>query len=299
MAQTQIKIRRRIKSVESTLQITKAMELVAASRLQRNRSRMLRDKVYADTLYYVMGQVLSAYQEEAANEREKRQEEGEEGGRPDLPYLADKGFHKPLVIALGADNGMCGAYNMNQQKFLEENLKEGDLFVPCGDKLVGWAQKSGISVLESYPAFDHASVEEAEEIARKALKMFDAGEISEIRVMYTEYVSAGTFVPKMVTLLPLRLEEGEKRPYTDPIELAPSPQSVLQDLVPVYLQNLMYSYLLRSKTSEQASRRLAMQMASDNAEDLKEELTLEYNKARQASITQEITEISVSGMSRG
>lgn len=282
MAGAQLAIRRRIRSVQSTLQITKAMELVATSRLQKLRNRMDGGKVYSDMLYKTMSQILTGLPDE---EKQKLSS-----------YLVPDEKGKPVTVIFGADSGMCGAYNANLDKFLENNIGADDLVIVCGNKPIRWLEQNGIKPYQSYPDFDRADVNSTNAIAFDALDLFEQGKASRIRVVYTEFVNAATFEPRMVTLLPVEsLDKNAK--VTDEVLVEPDPAKVLRELIPLYVRNLMYSYMMRAKTSEQGSRRLAMETATDNAQDLEQELQLAYNKARQGAITQEITEITSSTMS--
>ena len=130
-----------------------------------------------------------------------------------------------------------------------------------------------------------------------ALDLYDQEKISSIKIIYTEYVNSVTFRPKMVELLPVDRTKAEDK-YNEEILFEPNPVDIINALVPMYIRNLVYSYLIRSKTSEQASRRMAMETATDNGNELHDTLVIEYNKARQAAITQEITEISSNELGR-
>ncbi len=286
MASNKTAIRRRIKSVNSTLQITKAMELVATSKLQRQRNRMLKDKEYADLLYRAVSKVLQNYEGNNVDDL-----------REISPYLATKVVDKPLVIIFGSDTGLCGAYNLNLAKFMEENTKPEDLIVACGTKIVNWCKHNNVKAYKEYPTFEKAGVEATNRLANMALDLYDREKISSIKIIYTEYVNSVTFRPKMVELLPVDRSKAEDK-YNEEILFEPNPVDIINALVPMYIRNLVYSYLIRSKTSEQASRRMAMETATDNGNELHDTLVIEYNKARQAAITQEITEISSNELGR-
>jgi len=282
MAETQVTIRRRIRSVNNTLQITKAMELVATSKLQRQKNRMLEGKVYADTLYEIISKAFGALDETKAESIS--------------PYLVKRDFDRPLVIVFGSDDGMCGSYNSNLDKFVRENVGPNDRVFVCGKKQIRTFEREGREYFRSFANFSRFEAVNIRKIADQALQMYELGEISEIRIIYTEYVNAATFEPTVKRLLPV--DRSEFRGEETEILFEPDPTNIVDKLIPMYVRNVMYSLVLRARTSEYASRRLAMETATDNANELKEELTLSYNKARQAAITQEINEISVNGMSR-
>lgn len=161
-----------------------------------------------------------------------------------------------------------------------------------GARGIAWASHRDFKVVDQLFNVDEEGYEEISRVAEDALNLYSNGEISSIDIIYTRYINPVKFEPVKVTLLPVsQSEEDTKEKEHIETIFEPSGSEILDNLVPMYLKSLLYSYWLETKTSEQASRRVAMESATDNAEELKAELELEFNKARQAAITQEITEI--------
>ena len=270
MAQSMQNIKRRIRSIKSTMKITNAMELVATSKLQKEKTRMEHNKEYADCLYETMGKILAS------------------SDQFNNVFLKKPEFDKPLVIIVTSDTGLCGAYNTNILRYVEDNLQGNEELIVIGTKGINWARRSGKEVMQVYNSFEKVTFAQTSVIANIALDLYRREEISQIRILYVEYVNSMDFDPTSLIILPV--EETEKK-LDKEILFEPSANSILDGLIPMYVRNMLYSTIIRAKTSEYASRRLAMDNATDNAEELTEELMLEYNQARQGAITQEITEI--------
>ena len=270
MAQSMQNIKRRIRSIKSTMKITNAMELVATSKLQKEKTRMEHNKEYANCLYETMTKILAS------------------SDQFDNAFLKKPAFDKPLVIIVTSDTGLCGAYNTNILRFVEENLQGNEELIVIGTKGINWARRNGKEVMQEYNSFEKVSFAQTSVIANIAIDLYRKEEISQIRILYAEYVNSMDFDPTSLVILPV--EETEKK-LDKEILFEPSANSILDELIPMYVRNMLYSTILRAKTSEYASRRLAMENATDNAEELTDELMLEYNQARQGAITQEITEI--------
>jgi len=270
MAQSMQNIKRRIRSIKSTMKITNAMELVATSKLQKEKTRMEHNKEYANCLYETMTKILAS------------------SDQFDNAFLKKPTFDKPLVIIVTSDTGLCGAYNTNILRFVEENLQGNEELIVIGTKGINWVRRNGKEVMQEYNSFEKVSFAQTSVIANIAIDLYRKEEISQIRILYAEYVNSMDFDPTSLVILPV--EETEKK-LDKEILFEPSANSILDELIPMYVRNMLYSTILRAKTSEYASRRLAMENATDNAEELTDELMLEYNQARQGAITQEITEI--------
>jgi ATP synthase, F1 gamma subunit len=270
MAQSMQNIKRRIRSIQSTMKITNAMELVATSKLQKEKTRMEHNKEYANCLYETMSKILAS------------------SDQFDNVFLRKPEVDKPLVIIVTSDTGLCGAYNTNILRFAEENLQGNEDLIVIGTKGINWARRNGKEVMHVYNSFEKVTFAQTSVIANIAMDLYRKEEISQIRVLYAEYVNSMDFDPTSLVILPV--EETEKR-LDKEILFEPNANSILDELIPMYVRNMLYSTIIRAKTSEYASRRLAMENATDNAEELTDELMLEYNQARQGAITQEITEI--------
>lgn len=269
------KIKTRIKSVDSTKKITKAMQLVAASKLRRCKERMIENREYAKYLKETVDSILASIE------------------NLDHPYLLHNETALPITIVFTSDMGLCGAYNGNVYKLLMNEVKKNEPLVVLGSRGISWAKHNGYHISEELYNVDEEGYEVIAALADKALELFTSGEIGSIRIVYTHFKNAVTFEPQLKVLLPVEKTEANRDDNPDNVDtiFEPAGEKILDDLVPMYLKSLLYSYWLETKTSEQASRQSAMESATDNAEELRDVLELEFNKARQAAITQEITEI--------
>lgn len=270
-------IKRKIRSVNSTMQITKAMELVSTAKLKRARDRMDITRPYFETITDAVRDILSADKSIK------------------LSYVADKEVQKTLYIVITSDRGLCGGYNINAiKKALEDIVDKKDAkFITIGRKATDAYTRMDFDIVDSYlyisekPEYTDAIV-----IAKQALKMFDSGEVDAVKLIYTNFASTISQVATSIQLLPIeRGEAVEKSADSEFVNYSPSPEEVLKYVIPKYVESTIFGGLIESAASEQAARRVAMESASDNAEEIIDELTLSYNQARQAAITQEISEI--------
>jgi F-type H+-transporting ATPase subunit gamma len=281
--------RRRIRSVQSTKKITRAMELIAASRIVKAQQRVEAAKPYTTQLTRVLSALAS---QTATIDHPLLQEQGESG--------------RAAVLIVTSDRGLAGGYNANALKTalqLEELLRsEGKEPVPfiVGRKGLGYYKFRQRHVEQSWTGFsEQPQYENAREVADALIDAFirtdEEGGVGEIHVVHTEYVSALTQRPVANRVLPLVVEESDEAPPEDFVlplyEFEPSAEALLDTLLPRYVQSRVYAALLDSAASESASRRRAMKAATDNAEELIKALTRAANSARQAEITQEISEI--------
>ena len=271
MGASQLAIKSRIRSVDSTMKITKAMQLVAASKYTRQKERMKQNKEYAHYLKEVLEQILANLT------------------TFDNPYLVENTGASTLTIVFTSDMGLCGAYNANVYRLLEAECPQDEQLVMLGTQGAVWAKSRQSNVVEEYIQVEDDNYALLAQLAESALAKYRNQEIGKIRIVYTEFINPLRFEPKIVTLLPV--EKVEKKGASADTIFEPSEEEILNDLIPMSIKSLVYSYYLETKTSEQASRRTSMETATDNAEDLKSTLELAYNQARQAAITQEITEI--------
>ena len=271
MGASQLAIKSRIRSVDSTMKITKAMQLVAASKYTRQKERMKQNKEYAHYLKEVLEQILANLT------------------TFDNPYLVENTGAPTLTIVFTSDMGLCGAYNANVYRLLEAECPQDEQLVMLGTQGAVWAKSRQRNVVEEYIQVEDDNYALLAQLAESALAKYRNQEIGKIRIVYTEFINPLRFEPKIVTLLPV--EKVEKKGASADTIFEPSEEEILNDLIPMSIKSLVYSYYLETKTSEQASRRTSMETATDNAEDLKSTLELAYNQARQAALTQEITEI--------
>lgn len=271
-------IKRRIKSVNSTMQITKAMELVASSKLRRAKEKVDSTRPYFNTLKDSMEAI-------ASNSKGIKS-----------VYIEKREVKNRCYIVINGDRGLCGGYNTN---LIKETLKDmngrKDNIISVGRKSFEYFSKRNYNIMLSNPGIsEKPSYSKAKEIALMALEMYENKEIDELYVSYTEFKSTLVQEPTVIKLLPLYIDTNKSMESSKKRELTmyePSAEVVFNSLVPSYISGVIYGSMVESSASEQAARRVAMESATDNAEDMIGELELRYNRARQASITQEISEI--------
>lgn len=272
-------IRRRIKSVKNIQQITKAMKMVAAARLRKAQERALASKPYTDKIVEMLMNVSQGIEDISH------------------PLLAVREIKRIGVLVVSADKGLAGAYSSN---VIREALpfvvgKDNVGLNTFGRKSRDYFTRRGYVVDREYTGFsERPTYQHAVQLARDLAKAYTSAEYDEIHVVYTRFFSPGHFRPESFKLLPLDppAKDGETAEQTaQPIIFDPSAGEVLNALLPKYLETVIYGALIQSAASELGSRMLAMSSATDNAQELITQLTLNYNKVRQASITREISEI--------
>ena len=279
-------VRRRIGTVQSIAKITRAQELIASSRIVRAQQQMRAAEPYARELTRAVEAVISR----STNVTHPFTKE------PDNPTRA-------AVLIMTSDQGFAGAYNSNVlreaarlRQLLRDRGLEPVLYV-TGRKGIGWHRFRELELAGSWSGFSSTPrYRNAQEVSAALLEAFNAedGGVDEIHLVSTEFVSMLTQRPAVRRLLPLEIEETEEPSPTGPLpqyEFEPSPEDVLDALMPQYVASRIYNAMLEAAAAELASRRRAMKAATDNAGDLLETLTREANNARQAEITQEISEI--------
>ena len=283
MASAELRIiNRRIKSVKSTKKITRAMELIASSRIVKAQQRMESSNSYIE--------VLDEIVQELVNLGSIGQEESEQG------------LNKVALIVITSDRGLAGAYNSNILKLAEQKYqevissnKEVDLYA-IGKKASGYFTYRNIDPTSSYEGItDEPKFENAFEVMSSVIESYNNGDLAEVHILYTKYVSALTQNAIVKQLLPLVKAEDNSNEQevenTGGYSFEPSAEEVLEELIPKYMNATLFGALLNSSTSEHASRMRAMKAATENAEDLVKVLTRQSNQARQAEITTEISEI--------
>ena len=270
-----IATKRRIKSVNSTKKITKAMELVSTSKLKRCRDAFDRNSVYTS-------ETLDLVQEVLANVK-----------NVDNQYLAKKDIKSKLYIVITSNLGLCGGYNANVYSLVRDNVDlENDYLITLGSKGNSYFSKRGYNIVHSINEETTGLEQEAsKQIALKALEMFTNDSVGEVHIIYTKFVNSLTFRAEDLKLLPVEVEKKEVSGPTQELMIEPDANEVLNELLPFYFNSVIYGSLIESHVSEQASRRTAMENATDNAEEISGKLLIQYNKARQSAITQEITEV--------
>ncbi|MEO8382132.1 MAG: ATP synthase F1 subunit gamma [Acidobacteriota bacterium] len=281
-----IDLRRRIRSVKNTQQITKAMKMVAAAKLRRAQERMMNARPYAAALREVLASVstrVDVSQHPLLQEREQED--------------------KVLLLVVTADRGLAGAFNTNVIRAAQNAIAEkgwADVhLLPIGRKALDFFKRRPFPIRrQATQVYQALSLETAREIATALIEDFVSGEFDAVYVVYNEFKSVIAQRVTLERLLPLNREwtgkEGQSAEPAVEYIYEPSPEKILSDLLPKHIEFQLYRILLESAASEQGARMTAMESATKNASDMISHLTLTYNRIRQASITKEIIEI-VSG----
>lgn len=271
-------IKRRKSSVQSTQQITKAMKLVSTVKLQRAKGRAEKSKTYFSCMYDTVASMLS------------------KAGTVNHPFLMAGESTKKAVIVITANRGLAGGYNSNIVKLIKNSdfKKEDLLLYTIGTKGRDALARLGYTIAADYSeVIDEPMYSDAMEISKKLLEEFAAGRIGEIYVAYTGFKNTVTHVPTLLKLLPVKVEDD--RPQSEDhqavMEFEPECEEAIDLIIPKYITSLIYGALIESAASENGARMQAMDSATSNADDMISKLSLLYNRARQSSITQELTEI--------
>lgn len=280
MAETTRDIKRRIKGISNTKQITKAMELVSSAKLKRARDRLDKSRPYYNTVLDNIQGILSTT------------------GNMRHPLLDNREVKSSLYIVIAADRGLAGGYNAGVIRLAEKTIKERNIdskVITVGTKSREYFKKRNYDVVGEFVGItEEPKFSDAKNIGTLALKLYKEKIIDEINIVYTRFLGTISQEATILRLLPsddVKKESQKTRVIT---EFEPSAEEVLSYLIPKYIQSSIFGALIESSSSEQASRRIAMEAATDNAEDMISELAVSYNRARQAAITMEISEI-VSG----
>lgn len=281
MAQALNKTKRRIASVKSTKKITEAMELVATVKLKKFKNKMEGNMSYATEIEKVISDLFAMLNPDE-----------------EIAYLNEGKGNKNLVVVINSNLGLCASYNSNVFNFVKNNLdKKQDTLLSIGLKGENTYVKEGFEVIKDFTSCaDKLSYEDAVKLGRYLQSEFIKGKYKTVKVLYTKYINSLKFEPTLINLFPIKKEDEKPKFGYTPI-FDPNVKTLIEELVPIYVTSLVYQKLIESEVSEQASRRTAMENANDNADELINKLTIEFNKARQAAITQEITEV-VSGQNK-
>ena len=266
-------IKLRIRSVESTMQITKAMQLVASSKLRGARARMEASRPYMKVARRAIWDI--ALHNTGAESH----------------YVIPREIRHRCYIVLAGDRGLAGSYNANMFKRIEWDSRDANCCViPIGRKARDYYAHKDMPIITEVDKVEGLTLEACNEIAWRVLDAYDAGEYDEIVLAYTSFVSVLTQKTKLKPLLPLDTHDAPER-TTRQMLCEPDADTLLKGFLPQYLAGLIYAAACDSFASEQAARRVAMDSATKNAGEMIEDLSLRYNRARQSSITQELTEI--------
>lgn len=266
-------IKTRIRSMESTKQITKAMEMVAASKLRKAQNQVLAARPYFQTLRATIDDITAS------------------GGDFSSPYLQDRPVKKTICVVIAGDRGLAGGYNSNILKSVMADVEDKNVTIlPVGKKAVEFFKQHKVSLLsETYCNAEDMTLGDCFTAAKKLCKLFLSGEVDEVTVAYTEFVSVLSQVPRTMQLLPL--SQPEKETVSSDILYEPDSETVFAAIIPEYLGGVLFGALCESRAAEQAARRTAMDNASQNADEMIADLSLQFNRARQAAITSEIIDI--------
>jgi F-type H+-transporting ATPase subunit gamma len=281
-------IRRRIKAVKNTAQITKAMQLVASSKMKRAQDAALAGRPYALLLSQILESALPRMHE------------------TEHPFFVARPVKKRGILVIATDKGLCGALNGNLFRLITDVKPGAASFVCVGRKATQFIARTGRELLADFIVSDKVGYNEVRPVIEFLMQAYQDGKIDTIEVMYSSFVNTLRQDPALDALVPFesfekeleklnhRLGEraGEEIKDDREIQFEPSAHVIINELPPLFLKQQIYTMILAAKASEHSARMVAMKNATDNAKQLVADLSLEYNKARQAGITQEILEIA-------
>jgi F-type H+-transporting ATPase subunit gamma len=271
-------IKRRRNSIASTQQITKAMKLVSTVKLQKTKARAERSKPYFDKMYETVTSMLA------------------KSGPIEHPYLKPQPSEKKAVILITSNRGLAGGYKSNVIKTItESDMKKEDIVLfTVGSKGKEYFQRRDYHIAGEYhEVIENPMFSDAKEICEEVLKLYTAGEVGEIYLAYTYFKNTVVHEPKLLKLLPVEVDEAdiETARAQALMNYEPPEDEALEIIIPKYMTSILYGALVEALASENGARMQAMDSATSNAEEMIDALTLQYNRARQGSITQELTEI--------
>lgn len=271
-------IKRRRNSSASTQQITKAMKLVSTVKLQKTKARAERSKPYFDKMYSTVTSMLA------------------KSGTIEHPYLKPQKSGKKAIILITSNRGLAGGYNSNVIKLItgSDMKKEDIVLFAVGNKGKEYFQRRDYCVEREYPeVIENPIFADAKEICEEVLNKYIAGEVGEIYVAYTYFKNTVVHEPTLLKLLPVEVDEADIESARSGalMNYEPEAEEALEIIIPKYVTSILYGALVEAVASENGARMQAMDSATSNAEEMIDKLTLQYNRARQGSITQELTEI--------
>ena len=271
-------IKRRRNSIASTQQITKAMKLVSTVKLQKTKMRAERSKPYFDKMYATVTSMLA------------------KSGTIEHPYLKPQSSTKKAVILITSNRGLAGGYNSNVIKTVTgSDLKAEDIVLfTVGSKGREYFARRNYEIAKEYnEVIENPMFSNAKEICEEVLKRYVSGEVGEIYLAYTYFKNTVVHEPRLLKLLPIQVDEAdiEAAKSNSLMNYEPQEEEALEIIIPKYMTSILYGALVEAVASENGARMQAMDSATSNADEMIEKLTLQYNRARQGSITQELTEI--------
>lgn len=270
-------IKRRKNSVQSTQQITKAMKLVSTVKLQKAKARAEQTNPYFNYMYKTVSSMLA------------------KSGNVDHPYLIKGDSDKKAVVVITSNRGLAGGYNTNVTKLItgsDFNVEDLDIYA-VGSKGAEILERKGYHIAENdAEVMENPTYADAAALCSRILEQYVNGEIGEIYLAYTHFKNTVTHVPTLMKLLPVEMDMEQEVEDNDILmNYEPSEEEALDMIIPKYITSLFYGALVEAHASENGARMQAMDSATSNAEDIISDLSLKYNRARQSSITQELTEI--------
>ena len=287
-------LRRRIKSIRNTSQITKAMQMVAAAKMRKAQQAAVAGRPYASLMNEVLAEVTA------------------NAGDFSHPLTEVREIRKRAVIVVSTDKGLCGALNSNLLREAARFDKETTVYITAGRKASQFIARTKRQLAAEFTYKDAPLFGEARAISRFAQDLFIKGEVDAVDILFTNFISTLTQKPEVRTLLPVgeikavhaelengAADSGKLLKGATEFLFEPGAEQVLGSLLPHYLNFQVYQILLEAKASEHSARMVAMKNATDNAKQLIKDLTLEYNKLRQANITKELLEITTAQMAMG
>lgn len=267
-------IRRRIKSVKNTQQITKAMKMVAAAKLRRSQEAVTSARPFALKIKEVLSRVAAA------------------SGGASHPLLEVREIKTTAYVIITADRGLCGGYNANILRKASGEVEKSASVVAVGRKTRDFFTRRGFDIAASFVQLGESiQFSQAKEIANFVMDKYIAGEFDEVKLVFSEFVNVLTQRPVTVKLLPVETPAEEAKGPKMEYIYEPSAEAVLSELLPKYVESTVFRAMLEAKAGEQGARMTAMDSATKNAKDMINKLTLSLNRARQAAITKEISEI--------
>ena len=271
-------IKRRRNSIASTQQITKAMKLVSTVKLKKTKMRAERSKPYFDKMYATVTSMLA------------------KSGTIEHPYLKPQSSTKKAVILITSNRGLAGGYNSNVIKTVTgSDLKAEDIVLfTVGSKGREYFARRNYEIAKEYnEVIENPMFSDAKEICEEVLKRYVSGEVGEIYLAYTYFKNTVVHEPRLLKLLPIQVDEAdiEAAKSNSLMNYEPQEEEALEIIIPKYMTSILYGALVEAVASENGARMQAMDSATSNADEMIEKLTLQYNRARQGSITQELTEI--------
>ena len=276
MSQSLNKVKKRIVTVEATKKLTSAMKLVSSVKFSKLSKEIM---IHQDYYHYLKDLASTCFSAAKVNSL-------------DVPYIKkNEGSQKRLIVVVSSSMGMCGAYNINIKKLLESEYKKGDELLIIGKNLIQDLEGDNIKINDSFAdILDNLTISNLRILSHYLIEKFEEKEYREIILLYTKYQNPISFIPKKSSILPVEFNFDKKSGLNNG-DFEPGLVSFTHEFTRLYIVTDLYFKIFESYLSEVASRRNAMDNADKNAKDLIEKLTLEFNKARQASITQEITEV--------